>query len=264
MPDGGVMVQPVSREIEFRTSEQIGKLAAALAKASASFTDIHKDREVEVKSEKRDTKYTFRYATLANITEATRKHLSDNELHVMQIPASSQRGTVLVTRLMHSSGEWVEACLAIPQNMQIPQQFGSALTYARRYVISSLLNIAADDDDDGNAAEGNTVEAVRDRQRQAPPPPPPRQSSSSANIKAPSKLDRVADAAAAQQAAPKALADELKIKIASCKSEDELKALLNHEDTKQVKERLDQEMREGLYDFSKKALDRFRQGAAAQ
>jgi hypothetical protein len=38
-----------------------------------------------------------------------------------------------------------------------PQHLGSGVSYARRYSISSILNLNIDDDDDGNAATGNVA-----------------------------------------------------------------------------------------------------------
>ncbi len=57
----------------------------------------------------------------------------------------------LITRLAHVSGEWAEA--AYPLKLDLPpQQFGSSLTYGRRYSLQSLLNLASEDDD-GAAAQ---------------------------------------------------------------------------------------------------------------
>jgi predicted nucleic acid-binding Zn ribbon protein len=53
--------------------------------------------------------------------------------------------------LAHVSGEWAEASYPLKLD-QPPQQFGSSLTYGRRYSLQSLLCLAAEDDD-GAAAE---------------------------------------------------------------------------------------------------------------
>lgn len=41
-----------------------------------------------------------------------------------------------------------------------PQKIGSAISYARRYLLMSVFNIAPEVDDDGNAANGNTTKPV--------------------------------------------------------------------------------------------------------
>jgi hypothetical protein len=65
----------------------------------------------------------------------------------------------VVTKLIHiESGETIESVYDIVcKDGTNPQQVGSAVSYARRYSISSLLNLNIDDDDDGNAANGNNV-----------------------------------------------------------------------------------------------------------
>ena len=37
------------------------------------------------------------------------------------------------------------------------QEYGSAITYARRYALVAILGVASEEDDDGNAASGNTA-----------------------------------------------------------------------------------------------------------
>jgi len=53
------------------------------------------------------------------------------------------------------------------------QQFGSALTYMKRYTLAALVGVAADEDDDGNAADGNEVQAMQEAVRKAKPPKAP-------------------------------------------------------------------------------------------
>jgi len=59
--------------------------------------------------------------------------------------------------LMHTSGQWIEATYTMKPIKDTPQDKGSCITYARRYCISSILNLQIDDimsDDDGNKASG--------------------------------------------------------------------------------------------------------------
>ena len=128
-----------------RTSETVGKLAGALAKAQGSITPPIKSKTANVGS------YKYSYADLAEIIEALRHPLADNGLATVQSIDNDEKGSILVTRLLHESGEWVEASYRLPQ--ATGQQFGSALTYARRYSLSAIVGIAAEDDDDGAIAE---------------------------------------------------------------------------------------------------------------
>ncbi len=93
----------------------------------------------------------YNYAPLSEVIDAIRKALSDNALAIMQ-PTKLVEGKLIVeTLLSHSSGEWVKGEILIESQSQDAQSQGSALTYARRYALSSLLGIASEEDDD---AEG--------------------------------------------------------------------------------------------------------------
>jgi len=89
-----------------------------------------------------------RYASLDAILDAVRPILASNGLCLSQEPIFVEGKAGVTTRVIHSSGETRESTLFLPLKDQTAQGVGSALTYARRYAISSILGIAADDDDD--------------------------------------------------------------------------------------------------------------------
>ena len=122
------------------------KLAGALAKAQA---EMH-----NAPLNKVNPHFKSKYADLAAIRDAVIPALAKNGLAVVQLPAITEHGFVLITRLMHESGEVVEATYPLPAN-GTPQATGSALTYAKRYSLASLCGIAAEEDDDANAAEAD-------------------------------------------------------------------------------------------------------------
>lgn len=75
-------------------------------------------------------------------------------------------GTILVGHVADAdSGEEIVGKYPVVADSQKAQALGSGLTYARRYLITTMLGIVFDDDDDGNAASG-----MADKQG-----PPPRQ-----------------------------------------------------------------------------------------
>jgi hypothetical protein len=132
---------------------QLGSLAGALAKAQAAFPPIPRDKEVEVKTRTGGT-YTFRYAPLDTIFAAVRGPLSSNGLAIAQL----LDGPDLVTVLLHESGATLTARSPLPhQEGDTVQQYGSAITYLRRYALQAILGIASEEDDDGNAASGNVA-----------------------------------------------------------------------------------------------------------
>jgi hypothetical protein len=65
----------------------------------------------------------------------------------------------LTTTLRHTSGQWISSEYPLPMGAT-PQQLGSALTYARRYSLSSIACIAADEDDDAEATRTNGLSTV--------------------------------------------------------------------------------------------------------
>lgn len=129
-------------------SESIAKLVTALAKAQAAFGDIKKTK----RAGKIEEKFSYLYADLSDTIAATKKPLADNELAVTQITIIKGRDMILKTILFHSSGEWISSEMTIPE-MRNPKDFGSILTYARRYSYSSIVFVAADEDIDGTTAD---------------------------------------------------------------------------------------------------------------
>lgn len=130
-----------------RTSEQIGKIAEALAQAQGALTTVGKSKEVSVRT-KAGGSYKFTYADLAAVTEAARKPLADNGLSYVQMPGNNQDGSIaLTTRLMHTSGEWIEETLSMKPGSNDPKDIGGAITYLRRYALAAMLGIVSEDED---------------------------------------------------------------------------------------------------------------------
>ena len=135
-------------------SESIKEIAAALAKAQAKIRNAAQD--------KTNPAFRSKYADLASVWEACRQHLSDNGIAVVQAPAADGPKVTVTTMLVHVSGEWMSADLTITAVKPDPQGIGSAVTYARRYGLASMVGVAPGDDiadagdDDANEASGKT------------------------------------------------------------------------------------------------------------
>lgn len=93
-----------------------------------------------------------KYASLAGIWKEIRKPLSDAGLTVSQWPTEVEGNPALRTTLMHVSGESDSATMLLFLTKLDAQAQGSALTYARRYALLSVLGLVGDEDDDGEAA----------------------------------------------------------------------------------------------------------------
>lgn len=140
--------------MDTKRSESIANLAAALAVAQGQIATATKDNVAKVKS-KSGAEFSYKYSTLDDIWSACRKPLSDNGLSVIQIPTNDEAGFFLETIIAHSSGEWISGILRLPivaDRMSELQAMGSAITYARRYMLGAMVGVATGDDDDGQQA----------------------------------------------------------------------------------------------------------------
>jgi len=126
-----------------KMSETITELAGALAKAQGQIDDAAKGSE--------NPYYKSRYADLASVRGVIREPLANNDLAIIQAPRVVQGGAEVETMLVHKSGEFISETLYMPAGKNDPHGYASAITYARRIGIMSLLALAAYDDD-GNTA----------------------------------------------------------------------------------------------------------------
>lgn len=152
-----------------QTSEQINDLATALAKARKNFKPIRRDKTVKVQT-KSGSSYSFAYAPIENILDAITGPLADEGLTLLQGVANENGHDVMVTTLVHASGQWVKNAMPVLVKDDGAQAYGSGCTYASRYGVKTLLVLATDEDDDGNAAEGNTMQPVARKHSPMPDP----------------------------------------------------------------------------------------------
>lgn len=120
-------------------SEDIKELATALCKAQAKITGAIKDSS--------NPFFQSKYADLDAVWEAIRVPFTENNLSVSQIPSETEKGTILETVIMHSSGQWISGNILMKTMKEDPQSKGSAITYYRRYVLSAMSGVSQVDDD---------------------------------------------------------------------------------------------------------------------
>lgn len=103
--------------------------------------------------------FKSKYADLASIWGACGEALHQNGLYIMQPIRMNECGVIVETRIIYKDGTVIETCVCPVKvsKENDPQALGSAITYARRYSLASLLCIITDDDD-GNAGSGNTTQ----------------------------------------------------------------------------------------------------------
>jgi ERF superfamily protein len=134
-----------------RSSEAIGAIAAALAKAQVELANPEKSLVATIRSPfPREGDRTFRYASLSSGLDLVRKALGKHEIATVQTTSIDQEAGLirLTTVLAHSSGEWVSSDWPVCPvgETAAPHRMGAALTYARRYALFTLVGIAGEDD----------------------------------------------------------------------------------------------------------------------
>jgi hypothetical protein len=128
-----------------KTSESIKQIAEALVSAQKEIRFAVKDST--------NPHYKSKYANINSVIDAVKAPLNNNNIAILQsLSPSDDNKLHLTTRLLHSSGEWIEDTAVCPIQKQDPQGLGSAISYIRRYSISSLCALYADDDDGQSAA----------------------------------------------------------------------------------------------------------------
>jgi hypothetical protein len=134
-----------------RSSETIGAIATALAKAQGELSNPEKSLTATIRSPfSGEADRVFRYASLASGLEIVRKSLGQHEIATIQTttidPATEQ--IRLTTLLVHCSGEWISSDWPVCASSETaaPHRMGAALTYARRYALFTLVGIAGEDD----------------------------------------------------------------------------------------------------------------------
>ncbi|OSJ14112.1 single-stranded DNA-binding protein [Bradyrhizobium canariense] len=158
-----------------RSSERIGALAAALAKAQAVLTNPEKNLTARIRSPfPREDDRTFRYASLASGLDIVRKTLSQQEIATVQTTRIEQvSGQIhLTTLLAHASGEWISSDLPVcaAKDVEAPHRMGASLTYARRYALFALVGIAGEDDLDAPDSIAGPPAAAQPQMAPGPKP----------------------------------------------------------------------------------------------
>lgn len=99
--------------------------------------------------------FKSRYADYGAVLEAVKDPLNDAGIAVLQPHTSDASGDFVVTMLLHGdTGEFISSSTKVVCAKQNdPQALGSAITYARRFGLESMLSLPREDDD-GNAASG--------------------------------------------------------------------------------------------------------------
>ncbi len=131
------------------TSEKIGAIAQAIVKAQAEMPKLLADSD--------NPYYKSKYIALADLIKEVRPILAKHGLAVIQgVSGDGDKAVIITTRIIHESGEWIEESFTMPvvakgSKEATPQDYGAAVTYARRYSLAGILGVASEEDDDANS-----------------------------------------------------------------------------------------------------------------
>ena len=147
-----------------RHSKEQGEIAGAVVEALAALSNPPKTAA--------NPFYQSRYAPLNATLDLVRPVLAAHGLALMQSAESVDGHPAVVTRLVHTGGQWIESSpFALTPMKDDPQGHGGAITYARRYSLEALLGISGDEDDDGHYATQPDKPATRAPAKRAAKPP---------------------------------------------------------------------------------------------
>lgn len=130
-----------------RTSESIVNIAKALSAAQGAIKNPEANETVTVRmrEEKGGGTYTYKYATLPKCFDAAREPFAKNGLsHLSALNPLERGGFELAVRILHESGEWIEATMTLPPGA--PKDLAGNVTFWKRYLFNGLAGISGDDD----------------------------------------------------------------------------------------------------------------------
>lgn len=208
---GGATPAGPANIFEF-SSADISEFAKAFAGAQGHIKRALKDNT--------NPHFGSRYADLASVQEACMEALTGGGFSVVQplIYHPEMKRTFLVTRVLHTSGQWMQSSVPI-DDAKGAQAFGSFVTYMRRYSLAAIVGVASDDDDGNAATAAHAAQETREakgaervKRRPAPAPERPTPPAAAEHAKPPTPEEAFEQNRAAISAAP-SLAELQTLKI---------------------------------------------------
>lgn len=147
MPDFDVAKLDKLMDLQEREMNRLAKIAF-----NKDFTAMQSEITTVTKSKQG---HNYKYATLEDIVDIVRPTLEKHGFAV-SFGVNTTSDIIVTCTLMHKEGHSIETTMQLPADKtgskNAVQAIGSSVSYAKRYTLSSLLNIATRDDDDAQAA----------------------------------------------------------------------------------------------------------------
>jgi len=135
--------------VQTETSPFGAKLASALLKAQKKMVSATKDSS--------NPYFKSKYADYGAVLEVVKGPLNDEGFSILQPVSSDSTGHYVETVIVHESGEYYSSgAMRLELAKTDMQALGSAITYARRYQLQSLLGVPAEDDDGESSMKRDT------------------------------------------------------------------------------------------------------------
>ena len=116
-----------------------------------------RDEIQPIKRDGRNPHFKSNYATLENVIDAVTEPLKNNGFFLFHRGINNEHGMCITTELLHIDGDGIHTEIPLVLGKNDMQGLGSAITYARRYGILSLLNLPTEDDDGNDAVARTSV-----------------------------------------------------------------------------------------------------------
>lgn len=125
---------------ELSMSSSIEKLAPAILSAKKEMTNAVKDAK--------NPFFKSKFADLNSVREACEPALAKYGVSVLQPMVQKDSKTYIRTMLLHETGQYLCSDTEVVCSKQNDAQaYGSAISYARRYGLQSLVSLGAEDND---------------------------------------------------------------------------------------------------------------------
>jgi len=127
----------------FATSDENDKVLPAFHHALGAALRVLKTKTADA------GKFEFSYPTLSDVLGSVREVLKEHDCAITQIPTGTADGLTwsLTTTILHSNGQWLGFDPYTRPQVRDEQGFGGAVTYGRRYSLTSIFAIGVADDD---------------------------------------------------------------------------------------------------------------------
>lgn len=137
----------------FKTSTTTNEIAKALFEAQKKMGVVTKSAE--------NPYFKSKYADLNSILDVVTEPLEAEGILLIQPTTTDGTSNFVTTRLQHvKTGEFYESTVKLELSKVTMQELGSAVSYARRYTLQSLVRLQSEDDDGNLASKKAATEAA--------------------------------------------------------------------------------------------------------